>query len=107
VYGAGMPGSMITIVDIPAAVSGESRAARTVSLGSFVRPHGLAFLPDGTLLVTAEQQQSLLVIDLDKTLAQLGLVVEAMPLVLSTGQPVSHMVVADAERRRAYTSNIA
>jgi YVTN family beta-propeller protein len=88
----GSPGSSLTVVDIDA-----RKVARTIDLGAHRRPHGLAFLPDGQLLVTVEQSQAVLVVDVAG-----GKVVK----VIKTDQPGTHMVVASADGKRAYTTNI-
>jgi YVTN family beta-propeller protein len=92
-YGVrGRPGSSLTLIDV---VNG--RTMGTVDLGDYRRPHGLAWLPDGRLLVTAEDNRSLLVVDVDE-----GKVVDAV----ETGQEISHMVEVAAGGRRAFVANI-
>lgn len=88
----GAPGSTLTVIDLDA-----RKVARTVDLGEHRRPHGLAFLPSGELLVTVEQSQAVLVVDIDA-----GKVVR----VIKTDQQGTHMVVASPDGRRAYTTNI-
>ncbi len=84
------PGASLTVVDI------QARAVlRTIELGEHRRPHGLAFLPDGRLLVTAEGSGHLLVVR-----PREGELQRAVP----TGQEVSHMVVAAGAR--AFVANI-
>ncbi len=91
--GRGQPGSSLTVLNLP-----ERRVAKTVTLGAYQRPHGIAFLPDGQrLLVTAEAQKALLVVDWRH-----GRIERA----IETGQEVSHMVVYEAQRGRAFVANI-
>jgi DNA-binding beta-propeller fold protein YncE len=51
-------GSTLTVVDVASA-----KVQRTVDLGENRRPHGLAWLADGRLLVTTEDSRKLLVVD--------------------------------------------
>jgi YVTN family beta-propeller protein len=88
----GAPGSSLTVVDLDA-----RKVLRTVDLGEHERPHGLAFLPSGELLVTVEQSQAVLVVDVEAG---------KVKKVIKTDQPGTHMVVASADGRRAYTTNI-
>src|SRR5438105_10988122 len=41
-YGARTAGSSLTLLDLR-----NRRAARTIDLGTYARPHGIAYLPDG------------------------------------------------------------
>ena len=88
-----IPGSTLTLIDVPTA-----QVVRTIELGEYRRPHGLAWLADGRqAVVTAEVNQALLVID-----AISGEVAGAVP----TGQEVSHMVAVTPDGRRAFVANI-
>ena len=88
-------GSTLTVIDL--AARGAPRVARTIELGAYRKPHGLAFLADGRLLVTAEDSAALLVVDVAD-----GRVEKA----IRTGAEVSHMVVASPDGARAYVANI-
>jgi len=91
--GQGAPGSSLTVIDLRA-----GRALRTIDLGTYRRPHGIQFAPDGRdLLVTAEQNRALLVLD-----GESGRVRRS----ITTGQEVSHMVSVAPDGRRAYVANI-
>nr|BCW99978.1 MAG: hypothetical protein KatS3mg041_0025 [Bacteroidota bacterium] len=86
------PGSALAVLDL------EGREpVRYVPLGSYSRPHGLAWWRGDTVLVTAEAQARLLVLSLQE-----GRIQKALP----TEARVSHMVVAWPEGRRAFTANI-
>jgi len=88
------PGSTLTLIDVAAA-----QVVRTIELGQYRRPHGVAWLADGQrAVVTAEANRALLVID-----AIGGGVLFAVP----TGQEVSHMVAVAPDGRRAFVTNIA
>lgn len=87
------PGSTVTLIDVAAA-----QVVRTIELGEYRRPHGMAWLPDGQrAVVTAEANQALLIID-----AIGGEVLFAVP----TGQEVSHMVAVTPDGLRAFVTNI-
>lgn len=93
-YGnATVPGSTLSVLDLEAA-----RVTRTVDLGTYRRPHGIAWSRDGrTVAVTVEADQAVLVVD-----AGSWTVVRAIP----TGQQVSHMVALAPDGRRAYVASI-
>jgi DNA-binding beta-propeller fold protein YncE len=87
-------GSSLSLIDLR-----TRTVARTLPLGEYRRPHGVAFLPgDRQLVVTSEANQAVLLVDLSS-----GAVETAIP----TGQRASHMVALSADGRRAYTANIA
>jgi YVTN family beta-propeller protein len=86
-------GNSLTVIEVPAA-----RGVRTIDLGEYRRPHGMAWLSDNRhLLVTAEDRQALLKVD-----ARAGEIVD----VIETGQRVSHMVVVTPDDRLAFIANI-
>ena len=92
-YGQQQPGHTLTVIDLP-----NRKATRTIDLVDYHRPHGLLFLPDGNrLLVTAEVERKLLIIDLAD-----GSVLHA----IDTDQDVSHMVAMTPDARRAFVANI-
>jgi len=92
-YGVrGAPGRSLTVLDLK-----ERRVEKTIHLGKYRRPHGVAFLPDGRVAVTAEGNQALIVVDLKK-----GEVAQEVP----TAQMVSHMVALGPKGERAYVANI-
>ena len=87
------PGSSLTVLDIPGA-----EVVRTIDLGEYRRPHGIAWLSDGPrVVVTAEENQALLTVDVVE-----GTIVGAV----ETGQDVSHMVVVSPDGKRAFVANI-
>lgn len=93
-YGHQVANNTLSVIDL-----GSLTVTRTVDLGEFTRPHGLALRGSSgqTLLVTAEQQRALLEVDLTS-----GEVRD----VFATDQDASHMVVAAPGGRHAYVSNI-
>ena len=99
--GGGTPGSTLTVIDVPAA-----EVVRTIGLGEYRRPHGLAWLPEpaergertaAPLVVTVEAQKAVLLVDPYE-----GVVRSA----IETGQEVSHMVAVTPDGSRAFVANI-
>lgn len=93
-YGDQTAGRTLTVIDLAA-----RSVARTIDLGEYRRPHGLAWSgTSGRLLVTAEVQAALLEVDVER-----GTVLRAMP----TEAQASHMVAATPDGTRAFVANIA
>ena len=92
-YGAQQAGKTLTVIDVPAL-----RVARTIDLGQYTRPHGIAFLPgDSLVVISSETSQHIVVVNvLD------GAVRRAIP----TGAQGSHMVAVTGNGAIAYTGNI-
>ncbi len=93
-YGTGpAPGSSLTVLDL-----NDMRVVRTIDLGSYRRPHGIAWLADGRrVVVTVEANDAVLIVDTD-----LGVVEQA----ISTAQKGTHLLVTSADGGRVYTANI-
>ncbi len=92
-YGHDQAGSTLTVID---AVSGLVK--NTIDLGEHGRPHGVRLLPDGSsMLVTAEQSGSLLLVDL-----QSGDTVRTFDV----GAGGGHMVALSRDGRTAFVSKI-
>lgn len=93
-YGAQGPGgNTLTVIDVPGL-----RVARTIDLGQYRRPHGIAFLPgDSLVAVTSEASRTVLVVHVAD-----GAIRRAIP----TRQNGSHMVGVVADGSRMYTGNI-
>jgi len=88
-------GNTLSVIDLGAATP---VVARTIDLGEYHRPHGVAFIGDGSkLVVTSETSQRLVVVDFAS-----GRVDTA----LATNARGSHMVVVRRDGRRAWTANI-
>lgn len=85
-------GATLTVLDLV-----ERAVERTVPTGAWERPHGVAFLPDGRLVVTAEADSAVVVVDLGAG----GVMAEA-----ATGGAISHMLARSSDGRYAYTANI-
>ncbi|MDX2184007.1 MAG: beta-propeller fold lactonase family protein [Gemmatimonadaceae bacterium] len=92
-YGAREPGRSLTVLDLV-----DRRVVRTIDLGEYRRPHGLAWLPGSRrVLVTCETNQVVLVVAVDE-----GRVESA----IGTNARGTHMVVVSKDGRTAWTSNI-
>lgn len=94
-YGARGPenaGSTLTLIDVPAA-----KVVKTIALGDYRRPHGVLFLDERRVLVTAEQNKSLLEVDTETAKVTRS---------VATGQEVSHMVAVTPDGSRAFVANI-
>ncbi len=108
-YGTRVPGNSLTVIDLV-----ERRVVRTISLGEYHRPHGLAFLPDGRLLVTAEAERNLLIVDLNAGDADGDADGDGGDaggdgggvVAIATDQQGSHMVAATPDGTRAFVANI-
>src|SRR5256885_12835048 len=58
-YGGRTAGNSLTVLDLRA-----RRPVRTIDLGTYARPHGIAWMPDGKrVVVTSEQARALVVVD--------------------------------------------
>jgi YVTN family beta-propeller protein len=92
-YGTGeAPGSTLTVIDVAAA-----RVVRTIDLGEYRRPHGMAWFAADRLYVTSEASRALLEVD-----PEAGSIRRA----IETGQEISHMVVVTPDGARAFVANI-
>jgi DNA-binding beta-propeller fold protein YncE len=89
------PGNTLSVIDLAAPTPVVSR---TIDLGQYTRPHGVAFvLGGGKLAVTSETTQRLVIVDFAS-----GRVDTA----LATNARGSHMVAVRRDGRRAWTANI-
>jgi YVTN family beta-propeller protein len=86
-------GRTLTVIGWPA---GE--VAGTIDLGGDTRPHGVAFRPDGTIVVTTEGSDHIVVVD-----PATGGVVQRVPV----GEGVAHMVALSPDGRWAWVTNIS
>jgi YVTN family beta-propeller protein len=92
-YGGRTAGSTLTVLDLH-----NRRPIRTIDLGAYSRPHGIAFMPDGKhLVVTSEQARAIVIVDVPN-----GKVERA----IDTGQP-GHLMTLAKDGKHAWTANIA
>jgi YVTN family beta-propeller protein len=88
-------GNTLSVIDLAAATP---MVARTIDLGEYRRPHGVAFVGIGDkLAVTSEASQRLLIIDFASG---------RIDTALATNGRGSHMVATRRDGRRAWTANI-
>lgn len=86
------PGSSLTVIDVPAAT-----VVKTIDLGDYSRPHGIVWMDDETVLVTAEENQALIRVEIES-----GEVVQTIP----TDAEISHMVAVARDHGLAFVANI-
>jgi len=87
------PGNSITVIDLTALA-----VARTIDLGDYRRPHGMAFFPaDTTLAVTSEASRAVLLVDFRN-----GKVTGTVP----TNGRASHMLAMSSSGDVLFTTNI-
>lgn len=92
-YGAGSPGNTLLLLDLT-----TREVARTIDLGAYHRPHGIAFLPgDSLIVVTVEANQAVLVVH-----AASGAVRRA----IVTGEQTTHQMAVRPDGVLGYTANI-
>jgi YVTN family beta-propeller protein len=92
-YGGRTPGSSLTVLDLRA-----RRPVRTIDLGIYARPHGIAWMPDGKrVVVTSEQARALVIVDVPNG---------RVDHVIQTGQP-GHLMTLSRDGHKAWTANIA
>ncbi len=89
----GNPGSSLTIINLL-----EQKLIKTIQLGIYEKPHGVLFIEnDKKVLVTAQSQKALLIVDLEKGQIQDSIL---------TNQETSHMVAYSPKHELAFVSNI-
>ena len=86
------PGNSLTIIDV-----GGKKTLKTIDLGEYRRPHGIGWLRGNEIVVTAEGNKALLIVDIES-----GKVAAAV----TTDQNVSHMVVVARRYEKAFVANI-
>src|SRR5690242_18655796 len=87
------PGNSITVIDLE-----RLAVARTIDLGEYRRPHGMAFFPGDTLLaVTSEVSRAVLLVDFRS-----GRVIGTVP----TNGRASHMLAMSSSGEELFTANI-
>ena len=86
------PGSSLTVIDVAAA-----KVVKTIELGEYLRPHGIVWLDNNTALVTVEENQALIRVDIES-----GEVAQE----IGTDAEISHMVAVAKEHGLAFVANI-
>lgn len=93
-YGKGgsSRGSSLTLIDLA-----KPSVLASIDLGDYTRPHGIAWLDDHRVVVTAEGAKAVIVVD-----TRSGKVLKA----IDTDQEISHMLALAPDGRRAFIANI-
>ena len=86
------PGSSLTLIDVVAA-----KVVKTIELDGYSRPHGIVWLDNEIALVTVEENQALIRVDIES-----GEVLEE----IGTEAEVSHMVAVARDHGLAFVANI-
>lgn len=86
------PGSSLTVIDV-----GTAKVVKTIDLGDSTHPHGIVWFSDEVALVTAEDLQALLRVNIES-----GEIEQK----ISTGAEISHMVTVARNHGLAFVSNI-
>lgn len=85
-------GDTLTVIDIEAAV-----VVRTITLARASRPHGIEWLDESRVVVTAEGSRSLLLVNVGSGQTEATIAID---------QDVGHMVAASAALGQAFVANI-
>lgn len=91
-YGDQTPGHTLTLINLQ---TGE--ATKTLDVSPHERPHGVLWLDDKTLLISAEREQKVLELNVDS-----GKVEQQF----DTTQQATHMLALSPDKKRLYTANI-
>jgi len=91
-YGAQTPGNTISVIDLT-----TRKELRKVDLGPLRRPHGL-YVAQGKLYFTAET---------NRLIGRYDPATNKVDWLLGTGQPGTHMVLANKDVTKLFTANIA
>ena len=94
IYGAQTAGNQLAVIDLV-----RDSVVRTISLGTYTRPHGAVFLGNSSsrVAVTSESTGNVVLVDISA-----GTIEAAVP----TQARASHMVAVTADGARAFTANI-
>lgn len=90
-YGAQTPGSSLSVIDVVA-----KKELRRVDLSPLMRPHGLLEI-GGKIYFTAE---------VNRLIARYDPATNKVDWLMGTGQTGTHMIVASADQKRFYTTNV-
>ncbi len=90
-YGAQTPGNTISVIELP-----SQRELRRFDVSPLRRPHGL-YVAEGKLFFTAE---------VNRAIARYDPATNKIDWLLGTGQPGTHMVLANKDVTQLFTANI-
>ena len=94
VYGAQVPGNTLAIIDMR-----ERTIARTIDLGTFRRPHDVAFLPGSNSRVVVTSEVARRIVEVDITTGTVTGQIE-------TGAAGSHMLALAGDGRTLFSANL-
>jgi YVTN family beta-propeller protein len=98
IYGStneGVPGTNGHAIDFFR--TSDCQQVASLDTGKYLRPHGMWVGRSGTLYVTSEMAQSLLLIDPRK---------QKITGTIPTGSPWTHMIAVTADEKQVFTSNV-
>jgi len=85
-------GASLLVIDIA-----SGKAVKTVSTGTYTRPHGAAFVDNDRVIVTSETTKNLVLVNLKD---------EKVERAMSTDAPGSHMLALAKDGKYVYSANI-
>jgi DNA-binding beta-propeller fold protein YncE len=91
-YGGQTAGNSLTVLNLAA-----REVTATIDLGENPRPHGILYLDDQRILVTTEDSQKLLLVNIPAA---------KIESVMETGGRVGHMVAVTADQSRAFVPHM-
>lgn len=91
-YGTQVPGHSLTIIALP-----KGDVVKTVELGTYTRPHGIAWVDEDRLVCTSETTGNVVVVNVRDSKVE-----RAIP----TEGRLSHMLALAKDRKRVYTANV-
>lgn len=92
VYGDRTPNNKIAIIDLA-----KDSVINTIDLGVYLRPHGMVFLDNNTIIATSEATKNVIFVDIAKA---------EVDTVVGTDARGSHMVAVTANKKSAWTANV-
>ncbi len=87
------PGNTLTLINLE-----KLTVEKTINLENYRRPHGVAWLDNDKVVVTAETNKSIIIVD-----AKSGEIIKTIP----TEQDISHMLVLSKDAKKCFVANIA
>lgn len=92
IYGTQVPGNGLAVIDLR-----STSVVRTIDLGMFVRPHGVAFIGPDRVVITSEATRRVVLANVATGAVEADIPTEAGG---------SHMLGVAADARRAWTANV-
>ncbi|MDW8108582.1 MAG: YncE family protein [Candidatus Kryptonium sp.] len=86
------PGNSLTLYNLE-----KLTVEKTINLGDFRRPHGIEWIDNEKVIITAETNKSIIIVDVKN---------EKIVASVKTEQEVSHMLALSADKSRCFVANI-